>query len=285
MKLLMLKGLPASGKSTYAKELVAQGGWTRVNKDSLRSMLHNGKWSRKNEEEVILARNALIFSALSSGKNVVVDDTNFNPRHQQEFEKMCELCSNGRYFEFEVLHVATDVEECIKRDLKRGAEAVGEQVIRRMWRQYVAPVQEREIDYALDDAVIFDVDGTLARMDGRSPYDWKRVGEDKPNLQVIHLLDLFRNSDKRILIFSGRDGSCFQETTDWLRKWEIFYDELHMRPEGDTRKDVAIKEEFYDNCRKRFNIEYVVDDRPSVCRMWHTKGICLLKVGDPDLEF
>lgn len=37
-KLLVLKGLPASGKSTYAKELVNKG-WKRVNKDDLRAMI------------------------------------------------------------------------------------------------------------------------------------------------------------------------------------------------------------------------------------------------------
>ena len=38
-KLLMLKGLPASGKSTYAKELVKEQGFVRANKDDLRAML------------------------------------------------------------------------------------------------------------------------------------------------------------------------------------------------------------------------------------------------------
>src|SRR5207245_9019847 len=49
MKLLLLKGLPASGKSTYAKELVLKG-WKRVNKDDLRAMIDNGKWSHSNED-------------------------------------------------------------------------------------------------------------------------------------------------------------------------------------------------------------------------------------------
>ena len=40
MKLLLLKGLPASGKTTFAKELVRKdGNWVRVNKDDLWSVL------------------------------------------------------------------------------------------------------------------------------------------------------------------------------------------------------------------------------------------------------
>lgn len=34
-------------------------------------------------------------------------------------------------------------------------------------------------------AVIVDIDGTVALMDGRSPYDMTRVFEDKPNEPVI----------------------------------------------------------------------------------------------------
>jgi len=53
MKVLILKGLPASGKSTYAKELVAKGNWKRINKDDLRAMLDCSKWSKANEKFVL----------------------------------------------------------------------------------------------------------------------------------------------------------------------------------------------------------------------------------------
>ena len=60
----MLKGLPASGKSTYAKKL-ANKGWTRVNKDDLRAMLNDGKWSRSNEKFVLKVRDFIVADALS----------------------------------------------------------------------------------------------------------------------------------------------------------------------------------------------------------------------------
>ena len=50
MKLIMTKGLPASGKSTWAKQYLDDNpGTKRVNKDDLRAMLDNGKWSKRNE--------------------------------------------------------------------------------------------------------------------------------------------------------------------------------------------------------------------------------------------
>ena len=58
-----------------------------------------------------------------------------------------------------------------------------------------------------------------------------------------------------------------------------------MRTKDDNRKDSEVKREFYDELKDRYDIKYVVDDRLQVCRLWWELGLCLLKVGDPDLEF
>lgn len=134
-------------------------------------------------------------------------------------------------------------------------------------------------------AVIFDVDGTLALLGDRGPFEWNRVGEDRLNEPVADLLHMFAASGYTILIFSGRDAVCRKQTEAWLKRYSITYSELHMRPKDDRRKDYAIKQEFYDDCSQRYSIIYAVDDRPQVCRLWHKLGICLLKVGDPDLDF
>lgn len=45
-----MQGLPASGKSQKAAEIMkSDGNCVRINKDLLRKMLHNGKWNGKNE--------------------------------------------------------------------------------------------------------------------------------------------------------------------------------------------------------------------------------------------
>ena len=46
-KLLILKGLPASGKTTEAKRLVIEENFKRVSKDDLRAMIDNSKWSKE----------------------------------------------------------------------------------------------------------------------------------------------------------------------------------------------------------------------------------------------
>lgn len=278
MKLLMLKGLPASGKTSFAKELVKKG-WVRTNKDEIRQLLHGGKWSQNNEKEVVTVRDLIVSDALSRGRDVVVDDTNFHPSHEN---KLRALATEFKA-EFETKFFECDVDVCIERDLKR-EESVGEKVIRKMWRENIVPAQERPMS-SNPPAVIFDIDGTLAIKGDRSPYEWEKVGFDTLNQDIAILLVMFTSRGYKILIFSGRDSICKKETEQWLYRYSVHYDELHMRSEGDKRKDVEVKKEFYLQCVPKYDIQYAVDDRLQVCRLWHELGVCLLKVGDPDIEF
>ena len=87
-KILLLRGLPGSGKSTVAKKLVEDKGYVRVNKDDLRAMLHNSKHSSKREEFILDVRDMIISAALGDGKNVVVDDTNLHPKHEKRLRAL-----------------------------------------------------------------------------------------------------------------------------------------------------------------------------------------------------
>ena len=175
-KLLMLKGLPASGKSTYAKELESKG-WARVNKDDIRKEFFPD-YTFKDEKEVVYMEDAEIIAELREGNNVVVDDTNFAPKHQQRLEKI----AKEEDADLEVLFIDTPLEECIKRNRKR-ANNVPMEAILNMYRKYIAPYREEHVKYndALDEAILVDIDGTLAHIDGdnpRSPYDASRAMED-----------------------------------------------------------------------------------------------------------
>jgi len=273
----MLKGLPASGKTTLARELVSSG-YYRVNKDDLRSMINNGKWNYERENKIIQARNLLVKNYLNSGMSVVVDDTNFAPAHEEDLRKIAEEYDA----EFEVKFVDTPLGECIERDKKR-EHSVGAKVINEMYEKYIyKPVK---YDGMKSDCYIFDIDGTLAKMKGRSPYEWSKVGEDVSNDYVVNILSLCDNNN-HIIIFSGRDACCREETIAWLDRNDIRYDELHMRPEGDKRPDTEIKMEMYNNFVKdKYNVMGVFDDRLSVCRMWYELGLPLFRVGNPDAEF
>lgn len=278
MKLLMLKGLPGSGKSTHAKEL-ARNGYVRVNKDDLRAMLNDGKWSKQNEKFVLLVRDAIIVHALEQGKSVVVDDTNFAPKHRETFSALAK--SYGATFETKFFDV--DVEECIKRDLKR-ANSVGEKVIRQMHEQFIE-VREAPDLYVenpeLPLSVICDIDGTLAKMGDRSPYDFTKVSQDTLNDSVAAAVRNARAEHRKIILFSGRDDSCRTDTEQWLWDNGVGYDELHMRITGDKRKDSIVKREmFEEHVRGKYFVEYVLDDRDQVVEMWRHLGLACFQVAE-----
>ena len=73
-KLIITRGLPGSGKTTWAK---AQPGTVRVNRDELRRMMHGGHtgegWA---ERQITVAQRAQIEALLRAGVSVICDDTN-----------------------------------------------------------------------------------------------------------------------------------------------------------------------------------------------------------------
>lgn len=278
MKVIFTVGLPASGKSTWAKLFVEKNpDWIRVSRDDLRNM--RGKyWIPKQEKLITKLECDAVLTALSFGKNAIVDATNLNKGFFDNFVKNIKDEFPDTQIERKFFDI--DVEEAIKRDLKRDA-SVGEKVIRGMYDKYLAPepVVYSE-DESLPKAVIFDVDGTLAKMNGRSPFEWDRVDEDLPKTEIISLAKMYKNSGYKLIIFTGRDGVCLELTKSWLDKFEVPYDDVFIRPKGDQRKDSIIKKElFEENIRGKYNIDLVVDDRDQVVKMWRTElGLTCLQV-------
>jgi predicted kinase len=277
--LMMLRGLPASGKSTYAKATVLDSNWKRVNKDDLRAMIDNGQWSKSNEKKILEARDLLIELYINSGYNVIVDDTNLHPKHEVELKNL----ANKLNATFSVRDFPIDVEEAIKRDLARPV-SVGEKVIRGMYNQFLAPKPEvYNPDSSLPKATIVDIDGTLAiNNSGRSPFHWNRVNEDDVNEPVADYVR-HRIKNSNVLIVSGRDSVCRDLTIKWLYENNIPFNALFMRQQGDNRKDSIIKKEIFDNFIKdKYNIELVLDDRNQVVEMWRSLGLTVWQVNEGD---
>jgi predicted kinase len=276
----MLKGLPGSGKSTYARQLVEKNQYTRVNKDDLRAMLHNSTHSKAKEAVVLGVRDYVVHDALSSGRNVVVDDTNFAPAHELRLREIAK--EHGAQFEYKLIDTPLDV--CIAQDLKR-PNSVGQKVILQMYNQYLkpAPVEEPKIDPALPTAVICDIDGTLAHMVNRGPYDTSKYLDDEKD-DTIHLVFARLSEGATRIICSGRSAEFKADTARWLYNHGITYDLLLMRPAGDTRKDSIIKRELYeDHIKGKYNIRVVLDDRNQVVDMWRNElGLKVLQVAEGD---
>lgn len=292
-KIILTRGLPASGKSTWAKEQVAKGNGKvkRVNKDDLRDMIDAGIWSKTNEQMILNARDALVTLFISNKEveTVIVDDTNFEEKHfntmvgfADSYTKLCNRDITVEYKDF--LDVSLD--ECIHRDSLR-TKPVGEKVIKGMHQRYILPILQRNIGpNTKGDSIIVDVDGTISFNGGhRNWYDYEKVIDDEPIIPIINLVKMYKQNNYKIIIVSAREGTpeCIAATTEWLKKQNIIYDELFMRKAGDYRRDSLVKEEIYNTFIKgKFNVEIVLDDRSSVVSKWRELGLRCAQVAPGD---
>jgi predicted kinase len=282
MKLTMMGGLPGSGKTTVTRaEVVSSGNSGRINRDDLRAMLFDSVWSGKREQVVIDCEKAIAQVLFDHGMNPIVDDTNLSNRHRDMWADVAK--QRGQSFmkhEFSV-----DVAVCRERDAKR-VKSVGRAVIDRM------ALQNGMIEWGDKPILLCDIDGTLSDGSHREHLvkgekkDWPAyfslLSEDSPNSEVIHRVnDLY--STHTVCLVSGRPDTYQRETMLWLIKQGVPYHWLFMRPGSDKRPDTLIKAEFLKHLPKE-KIALVLDDRPSVCRMWEENGLTVEWVRGRDCE-
>lgn len=276
-----MKGLPASGKSTAAEELVQKYNAVRLNKDLLRTMMNFDHFTGTNERRVHNASQTLAREFLKMGTNVIIDDTNLNPNTVDAWKRIAaETGAKIEYVDF----TDVDVETCIERDKVR-EKKVGKHVIQRMALQY--------LDYWKGEPVVIcDMDGTLAdcshrqhHLDGEKK-DWRGFFSemDKDLLRVDvyeQVKDAVMRSNAKLILVSARPDNYREVTEEWLYRNVAFrYDALIMRFANDKRPDTEVKEEIYEKLLKNLKIVKVFDDRPAVIRMWRSKGLDVVDVGN-----
>lgn len=138
-------------------------------------------------------------------------------------------------------------------------------------------------------AIIFDVDGTLAEnMDGRiarhgkkaAPFQEWDAWDDKPSEHVIKMLNSLKE-EFTIIICSGRKDSAKDVLKDWLAEHDVHYDELFMRKSNDNRGDYTIKSEIYfENIEPFYEVFAAFDDRDQVVKAWRDLGIKTFQVAE-----
>ena len=124
-----LRGLPGSGKSTVAREMVTSrpGEVAIVSRDVIREHVLGVRFLPALEDVVTQIEDGMARTLLASGTSVIVDATNLRAKYLNRWRELAAQCRA----EFQVVWVDTPVEECITRDAKR-ENPVGEDVIRRM---------------------------------------------------------------------------------------------------------------------------------------------------------
>lgn len=299
-RMIITVGIPACGKSTWAKQFVKDNPeFLRVERDELRAKCYTAtgnlwdyKFGKHKEAGVTLKAIDQIRLALLSGRSVMVSDTNLREGTRRQLQMIAS--EHGIEMETEVFDVP--FHQTLKWNAKR-PDHVPENVMihmERRMRQYMGKfVQTDEVRAQARAArsfscVIMDIDGTLADMRGiRKPYEWSRVGEDKVIEHVANYARFIHSDcNHDLILFSGRDGSCRQETEDWLAENHIGYDALYMRPTGSMINDSILKETMYmQHIHKHYRVDHVVDDRKQVCLMWESMGFKVMNVGGFEADF
>ena len=294
-KILILRGLPASGKSTFCRELLQkESNWKRVNKDTLRECMDYSKWSPENETFINNIQKFIITASLKKGYNVVCDNTNLSSKAYKEIYDIAKEIGD---IEVEEKIFEEDLLTCLSRDAFRTA-SVGKDVITNMYnkylkkgypkpkKEYFPPIKndfiQAEQDKSLKHAIISDLDGTLAIFNGsRSPYNPENCDlVDDPNIPVVKTIELFYNNGYKILFVSGREDKYRDQTIRFIEKYLPGIEfELFMRKTADMRKDSIIKEEIYrEHIQNKYFVEFVLDDRVSVVFKWRELGLTCFQV-------
>jgi predicted kinase len=297
--LIMMRGVPGSGKTTRALELISQNkGMVRVNRDDIRLELWGlrkgapaneyEKYRSREKSEIIPERNRRITEALLAGKSVVVDDTNLTENHEKQLRALAESCDA----QFQIRRLDTPLDKCIRRNAARpDGERVPEDVIRQMQKQLDAASQPTFAPYVgqagLPEVAICDLDGTAALFTkaDRNPYDCSRADEiDKPNYAVRSALTGLYSTGNvdEVIYLSGRSDKFRPQTERFLRKhgFPRTHDlKLYMRKEGDFRKDWIVKGELFDaHVRGKYNVLLMLDDRNQVVDFWRSLGLTCFQV-------
>lgn len=286
MKCIICVGPPNCGKTTFAKSLE---GYVDINRDYIRftEIVDNKgivdwslyKFTKAREKKVsdIVAQEIQLCYLFK--RNIIISDTNLNEGRRNNLIKFLE--SLGYEVEIKDDWDIPHFETLVKRNENRQG-GVATSVLWNMWVRWLEykGFEKYKPTGELPQCVIVDIDGSVAQMNGRGPFDWERVGEDLPRQHVIDIVEGLSNK-YHVVFLSGRDGSCWEQTLAWLEdNVNVPQFELLMRPAGNCEKDYIVKRKMFDQVAQQYDVSMVIDDRNQVLCMWMELGIPVINVGN-----
>lgn len=295
-KLFIYQGPPCSGKSTAAAEYKATADSEVViaNRDTIRYELGNGKYVQDKEDEVTRIEVERVENGMKEGKTVILDDTNLNPKY---FQPWYDLADKYGY-EIEWKEFYVPFREAMKRSKERkekGGLYINKDTMTRFYKRYYKERLEDEMrDYRINNTkewekdlpscIICDLDGTLAMHNGRTPFEWDRLQEDKIDTRLSLMLKIYSKLEEVEVIFlTGRPDNVRDATEKWLDdNFEGDY-KLIMRESKDFSHGQDCKKKLYEQyIEGKYNVLCVFEDSNKCVEMWRELGLLTLQPQNGD---
>ena len=280
-------GAPGSGKTTFARYFLrTEENWMRLCRDDFRAMqFANGNMSNQEERMIAEMIDVTIEALLLKRFNVLIDATHCRREYIDHYIERFNHIADISFKLFDV-DAATLIERCKKR-----FHTTGKLVPKSVLKRFIDDLEvlKKGFDFAprpkivanksvafqdanLPKAILCDLDGTLALMRKRNPYNATHCDEDDLNEPVANVLRNYYSKGYKILLLTGREDRFYNPTVRFLEKHSIAYNQLLMRKTKDFRKDAIIKREMFDKeIAGKYFVEFVLDDRNQVVEMWRNE--------------
>lgn len=181
-KVVMLCGLPASGKSYYAKQLSDKYNAVIISSDELRKELFNNINEQNKNNEVFIELRKRVKENILKNINIIVDSTNLN------YKKRKALLDELKKFNIqkECYLIATPYDKCLEQNKQRERK-VPEWVLERMYKSIFIPQKYEGFDeihivwntdgYDFDTNFLFNGENGLNKIDQDNPYHTLTIGK------------------------------------------------------------------------------------------------------------
>lgn len=139
--LILLVGLPGSGKTTYAERYISKHRNTvHLSSDKIRKELWGDEATQGDNNEIFGRMQARAVDGLNFGYDVIYDATNMTRKDRARIISAC-----PKFARIEAHIIWAPIETCIERDATR-KRTVGKEVIDRMLKRFQAPYYDEGID-------------------------------------------------------------------------------------------------------------------------------------------
>jgi hypothetical protein len=273
--------------------------------DQYRAMfeIRGANWDKQKEYQAFQCMLDNLVSLVKAGRDVILSNTHMNMGWLEKYRIALQF-EDVRFLVADFTDVPVTV--CRERNAKReGPSWVPDSVITKMAKTFERNPYKDRADLAVfmntkpfevkkyegtpgkPKAIVADLDGTLFHMrpGGRTPYQFARVGEDTVDLAVLMSIRAARAYGLSVVLCSGRDGDPHSRTAteQALAKHAVVAEKLVMRRPGSRIKDSEEKHFlFWDEIAPNFDVQWVEDDRRSVCLTWRAMGLKCFQVQDGD---